>query len=143
MRVFGTSSICRPRMMPPKQRERAAHVGAEYCRGLVHRNGRIPGGSDLCDLVELHNVGQRFVYALPARVDRGFLMNRFGSVRDLRRSLGPDFRCAHGQTGEHGRPADQLASRRRDQFIRFFIVAPQGYLSTLSISEHRPKICSR
>src|SRR5580700_303070 len=52
-----------------EQRERTAHIGTDYGRSPLQRNGWIPSGGDLCDLVELPGVGQRFVHALPARVD--------------------------------------------------------------------------
>ena len=54
-----------------EKRERAAHIGTDFCRRLLERNGRLPGGNDLCDLVKLFGISERFVHTISARFENG------------------------------------------------------------------------
>src|ERR1700686_5324914 len=66
-----------------EKRERAAHLGTDYGRRFLERNGGVLSRCDLCDLVELPGGSQRFVDAIPARLESGFLMNGFRRAGNL------------------------------------------------------------
>jgi hypothetical protein len=81
-----------------EKRERAAHIGTDYRRRSLERNGRLPGSNDLCDLVELPGVCKRFVDTIPARFENGFLMNGFSRAGNFLPACRPNLGQAQGET---------------------------------------------
>jgi tetratricopeptide (TPR) repeat protein len=60
--------------------ESASHLSADLRRRSAKRHTRLHRGTEVHDLVELGGLRERFVQALPARFESGFLMNGFGNV---------------------------------------------------------------